>query len=482
MDKKVCFIRRWWRAFIKGIFSFGYRIYKYFHTSKRAASVMFVSLLSGGLFVLLTLWEGLRNMWPDFFGALSNTIFGIFISSIYFLIKVIFEDRHKVIQEHKLLENYYGNEYNLNFRMDESGDLFSFIFAEEKNLDFNDINFITLKEEYELPDIVSNTFIELYNAHYGSYKVNFHTVRLNHYKIKDNTLNLYIQKSTFYNHLVTNRATDLPINNEMSLRDLFEPGPKLVPLEKSVFSNHLGVICLVNTSDKKTILFHRSRTATTSKNKLTTAVAIGLRVPKEYGFNEDEDIINKESFLNHLYTVIEKSMFVSKEDIKELNFLGIGRDIHEGGKPQMFMAAELNISSSEFNNNFNESLIKNENLFKNNKKDLKKAKKEYNKIVKKFKKNKEDDELKEQMINYEQNILNNLKEDFSHLEALQRSKLFDKTTGFYITSLYDIGFYKKHLLIDGISNDNKKVNKFLKGESSLLMALYYYQKRYPKRV
>lgn len=49
-------------------------------------------------------------------------------------------------------------------------------------------------------------------------------------------------------------------SKSLTLRSLYEPRPNIKPLKLSKFSNHLGIIGIIKTSDNYYILNQRSKT------------------------------------------------------------------------------------------------------------------------------------------------------------------------------------------------------------------------------
>ena len=82
-------------------------------------------------------------------------------------------------------------------------------------------------------------------AHENSNFHNWDTLRLDGYDIKDDHVVIKTSRSNYISHMLTNRAVDFKIADEISLRQLFEYREKLTPLESSVFSNNLGMIALI---------------------------------------------------------------------------------------------------------------------------------------------------------------------------------------------------------------------------------------------
>ena len=80
---------------------------------------------------------------------------------------------------------------------------------------------------YEQPEVVKNNFQKLFEAHKTSSLYNQTNIRLDKIKLVDTEVNLFTSRTTYYDSMVTNRVMDYKIINNISLRDLINPGPFL---------------------------------------------------------------------------------------------------------------------------------------------------------------------------------------------------------------------------------------------------------------
>lgn len=192
-------------------------------------------------------------------------------------------------------------------------------------------------KEFQLDDFVAGNYAQLFSAHSNSTKTNFNTVRLDDFDPVTNTFHL--SRSTYFNHLVTNRAIDFLLFDDVCLRNVLEYGPFLNPLSKSKMSNHIGINALVFLSDNHLLLPRRNSKATISKNKITSSIAIMLDLPKSGKVTAE--YLLKENIVNNL----SKRLKIQEDTVKKLNynieFLGFGQNIYEGGKPQFYFAVKL---------------------------------------------------------------------------------------------------------------------------------------------
>jgi len=293
-------------------------------------------------FVAVAAITGLIIWKPDYAWNIISVAFGFCLGSIgvYFLgvLRRSTEDYNKVISDVKFLRKRNYDECN---RMD-------FVFNGVKINDYFDcchkgdgkrIKIIDDKTKaFELDGLITNSFFTLMKSHGGSFKQNKPTVRLDDYGMINDQLVLKTSRSTYFNHLATNRAIDCFIEGHLTLRDIYEPGPKLSPLKESKMSNHIGVNIFV-TIDKNgkryLILPKRSKESTIAKGLVTSSVASRLVIDRF-----DDDLNGEETvpFAKQISSLVREKLGIccEKADRLETVFLGFGRNLYEGGKPQFY--------------------------------------------------------------------------------------------------------------------------------------------------
>ncbi|MBR5155268.1 MAG: hypothetical protein IKW62_02155 [Clostridia bacterium] len=231
---------------------------------------------------------------------------------------------------------------------------------------FNDSN-----ESHKLPSFVIEHADELLLAHKNSSTRNGDTIRLNdfYYDDEKKTLTLDTQRSTYYHMLITNRCMDYDFSNGLSIRKLYEFDKYICPLHKSKFGNQIGINGLIITSDGYVLIEKRDHNKTTWKNKFAQSISLALKV--------DEVILNKNGIIENTYeiandsikSVIEKTIKNNfgltsteyKEFIFEKNFLGLARDLLEGGKPNLYFYVETKCNAKELAKKLRET-AKNDNV------------------------------------------------------------------------------------------------------------------------
>jgi hypothetical protein len=194
---------------------------------------------------------------------------------------------------------------------------------------------------FQLDDFITENFSTIFSAHNGSKKNNCLTVRLN--KVineKDGIITFETSRSTYYNHLLTNRAIDYRLADKLTLRDIYEFGPKINPPEKSKMSNHIGINALVFLNDGTLLIPRRKGNSTISKKMLTSSIAVKLDIPEN---NEKVTVeyLLKDNIKNYLVTRAKINAEWLKGDIKII-FLGAGQNLYEAGKPQFYYKVILN--------------------------------------------------------------------------------------------------------------------------------------------
>lgn len=314
------------------------KFFKKEHIGKYIIQVI-VFILALGLFLVFSTSDVTSNVLGTIVGFLFSTM-------ILYIMKIVgsyFEDMLKVnCNTEELLEIYNGNpayrkEVVLNNTKVEVAYADTFV---------NDGSYILKvidqpNKMFELDDFILENYETIIQAHTNSKKVNGKTIRLDKFEIKENECIFHLSRSTFLNHLVTNRAVDFILFDNITLRDMFEFGPTINSYENSKMSNHIGINGLVFLSDGNILVPRRKRNSTISKNKITSSIAVKLNPPLD-----GSDIVDA----NHLFyqNVIDSLRARLKLKVEDLNtenvevkFLGFGQSLYEAGKPQFYFTVIL---------------------------------------------------------------------------------------------------------------------------------------------
>lgn len=214
------------------------------------------------------------------------------------------------------------------------------------------------KKYFKLDPILQQNFSSIIHAHDASFIANPLMVRLDDCELKDGVMHLYTSRTAYFNDLVTNRSMDYPFEGDITVRELFESGNFLSPLNESKMSNHIGYGAFVFHGDAM-ILCCRGGTSTISKNKFTAGLAFGL---SENELIASHDPLNGKNFVERDPKLNESDLFAGallvqlaknlalplkylrdcyqKNKIK-IHTLGFGQLVYTGGKPQFYFAVVI---------------------------------------------------------------------------------------------------------------------------------------------
>ena len=209
------------------------------------------------------------------------------------------------------------------------------------------VRFKDKAEDHELPSFVITHADELLQAHKNSAKNNSNTIRLNDFDYDPQTDEMVLKtgRSTYYHMLITNRCMDYRFANGMSIREVYEYDKEICPLERSKFGNQIGINGLVVTADNYILVEKRDRKKITWKNKFAQSISLAMKVD-DMKIHRWDKLGDDPAYLQKKFSdIIEKTVrsnFGLKpgEDYENFemshNFLGLARDVLEGGKPNMY--------------------------------------------------------------------------------------------------------------------------------------------------
>lgn len=228
-------------------------------------------------------------------------------------------------------------------------------------------------EDYPNRYFEVNTFIDthaaqLLGAHSGSTTSNEFTPRLEDFvpaSTANNKHTLVITRSTYVNHLLTNRAMDYQLGPDVSLRRLYESIDVLTSLPLSKMSNHIGINALVFLKEKQKeasqeqvkrylIVPHRGKDATVVKNGITASIATRLKLDDKYKKAAAKGTLEQYIEKGCIEQSMERALLLTKDGLDavkkaaEIHFLGLARDPYEGGKPTLFYYVELDMKREQF--------------------------------------------------------------------------------------------------------------------------------------
>lgn len=207
--------------------------------------------------------------------------------------------------------------------------------------DLNNDNHIA---KYSLPVELEKHYDALFDAHRGSNIYNCLHARVNEININEDNVDIEWEYTTYFDSLLTNRAIDYPINNILTVREMYEPGPFISSLKDSKLSNHLGFNGLIEI-DNKLILIKRCNNVSIGKGLWQTSTNSSFKV--KYGVI-DENKINRESLSNAIKNEIRDELRIEfkneKEDLCD-GIFAFYRDLVEGGKPQFLYSFKIDTNN-----------------------------------------------------------------------------------------------------------------------------------------
>lgn len=305
-------------------------------------------ILEVGAFLIifcLLLYMAAMDVVSNVFGTVVGFILSSMVLYMFRIMVGLLEDLMKINYDTKELLSIYHGDSNYKKSLTSQGTTVEFAYADvllNRGYRFNVVD--EPDKFFELDEFIKGSYAQIFSAHSNSAKRNFDTIRLDRYDPESKTF--YLSRSTYFNHLVTNRAVDFKLFEDVSLRTVFEYGPRLSSLEDSKMSNHVGINALVFLSDGRLLIPRRQSSATISKNKITSSIAIMLGFPDEYKSNPREarisaDYLLRSNIFRNLSDRVKLPREVIDEKQTDIQFLGFGQNIYEGGKPQFYFAVTL---------------------------------------------------------------------------------------------------------------------------------------------
>ena len=326
-------------------------IFRFFKKEHMPKYIVLASTFIAGIIVFLFLSK------QDVTGTIVGSVVGFIFSTLMIsLIKIItgrFEDSLKVNCDTDSILKVYSEElYKKTLTLNNTNIYFAYndCFINDGTYKFEVIDHPN--NYFQLDDFIQGNFESIFKSHLGSYKENTLTIRLDSF-VKDDVnkkITFNLSRSNFYNHLVTNRAIDVMLFNSISLRNMYECGPVLSPLENSKMSNHIGINALVFLNDGNILVPRRKGNSTISKNKVTSSIAIKLNLPNKLKPNDyiNTDYVIRDNLFDNLQERLDLDESAIKIAKPNLFFLGFGRNVYEAGKPQFYYVIKLDIDTKTY--------------------------------------------------------------------------------------------------------------------------------------
>jgi ribosomal protein L37AE/L43A len=193
--------------------------------------------------------------------------------------------------------------------------------------------------EFKLPNELESrieNFVEAYRRSGRAPVYNSEMVRLEGVHIGNDTLSLNVSKTTYFNHIASNFASEVIVEHpQISVRDRYEPGPQLSDLPKSLMSNHVGLNCAVITSDGKLICSQKSRFVIHDPGKDEISVS------GSWKWSLDQNVSNLAAAL---LLEIREELAIQPGEVTQISVVGLLRDLRKGGKPELYFRAGTSLS------------------------------------------------------------------------------------------------------------------------------------------
>jgi hypothetical protein len=315
------------------------------HISKYIVQIL---LFTAGLAIVLCIAA------EDVVNNILGTIVGfLFSTMLVYIIKVLFsywEDILKVTFDTKYILDLYNGDPNYRKTLTLNDTTVTFAYADSLvNTGFNFEVQDQPEKFFELDEFIMNNYEAIFAAHSNSVKINSTTIRLDDFRVEGDKCVIQLSRSTVFNHLVTNRAIDFALFDDVTLRSVFEYGPYISPYNKSKMSNHVGINALVFLSDGRLLVPRRNKVSTISKNQITSSIAVKLDFPRNGSREITTDFLLRENIIENLNARVKLRLEDLDLSQVRVQFLGFGQNLYEAGKPQFYYAVYLdNIDTDRY--------------------------------------------------------------------------------------------------------------------------------------
>lgn len=217
------------------------------------------------------------------------------------------------------------------------------------------VRFVDSTTVGEIPSFIINNAGSIFKAHSHSRTTNNSTVRLKDFSLDGKLVTLNTERSSYYRMLLTNRCMDYELENGMTVRTMFEYHKTVSPLDESKMSNQIGINGTIVTSDGYLLIEKRDRKKTTWKNKFAQPISLALKEDDlcERGKRTIGDTVEEAEtrMLGVIRKTVRSNFGLTEEDYGKLsfeeNFMGIARDVLEGGKPNLFFSVTVKYTARE---------------------------------------------------------------------------------------------------------------------------------------
>ena len=210
-------------------------------------------------------------------------------------------------------------------------------------------------KDFALPSFVKENMLKLMEAHQTSSVSNTVTIRLKDIEHDGDTLVLKTERTKYFDMLMTNRCMDYHPDGLISVRDVFESDKQVTPLAKSELGNQIGINGLIITRDGYLLVEKRGYKKAIWKNKFAQPISLAMK-RKDVGLADGEALDGSPETANRVFKkiilrTIKDNFGLTENDLYKFdmssNFMGIARDLLEGGKPNMYFYVLVDKSRDE---------------------------------------------------------------------------------------------------------------------------------------
>lgn len=209
---------------------------------------------------------------------------------------------------------------------------------------------------FTLDSITIKYLDELMSAHKTSRFKNKPIYRLDSYSYQNEELKVTLSLSDSYKTLLTNRVMDFEIHDHITVREVFEPGPSLTPIEHSKLCNGFGFNFITRTTDGYYLLVKHTDKNPTNKFKYCT-----FSSQLNTHFNDEDKTyegrlrqLSYNAMITNLNYLKSKSKSIYEcVKIEDVEYLGLVRNLIEGGKPELCYVLNIHLSKNEAIAQFN---------------------------------------------------------------------------------------------------------------------------------
>ena len=322
--------------------------------------------------ILLMCFEDTETIidYPVFSSVMITLLFQKIIDLLKKTILKKMEDKIKLTEDYESLNKQYSKTDNL-ITYDNIGTKYEkWCFKHYKKVKFTfpvccdyileDLS-VKIKDSkdkyYKAPDYILYNFDKFISAHRMSTIYNNLNIRVDNWYVKNYEFVMETSRTTYFDSMSTNRVMDYLLDNDISVRKMYEYGSAITPLNCSQLSNHLGFNAFVESSDGKILFIKRSDKVSTGK--YTYGSSIGASLKTKYVLNANGEF-KIESFGKGIVAEIEDELSISADKIEKIEnkdfcVLAAYRDLVEGGKPQLLVYAKSALDSYQISDQFNKT-------------------------------------------------------------------------------------------------------------------------------